>query len=418
MNVKKLFWILFLLNLFNYIDRQVLFSVFPLLQTDLAISDTQLGTLASVFMIVYMLYAPLVGYFADRTQRQKWIGASALIWSAATLACAWAKNYAALLITRGFIGIGEAGFTTIAQPFLAENYPKEKRATVLASFALALPAGSAVGYLAGGFVGQHWGWRAAFMLVGVPGIFLGLLALTQLKDTLRLTQNERERARTVDYLVLLRNKSFLFLCLAHAMGTFALGGLSAWMPTYFHRFFDFSVSHAGLVFGVMVVVCGALGTYLGGHLADKLLKRTHLAYFITIFGSFLLALPFAALGVYCTQTLWAVVCFSAAVVFIFLPMGPISAAIVALTRPRVRSMAFAINIFIIHALGDAISPVLLGRASDLWGLKTAVFLCTLTVVPACICTALSAMFAKKTGHLKTYYQPAKDALPSADTSSH
>ena len=321
-------------------------------------------------------------------------------------------------ITRGFIGIGEAGFTTIAQPFLAENYPKEKRATVLASFALALPAGSAVGYLAGGFVGQHWGWRAAFMLVGVPGIFLGLLALTQLKDTLRLTQNERERARTVDYLVLLRNKSFLFLCLAHAMGTFALGGLSAWMPTYFHRFFDFSVSHAGLVFGVMVVVCGALGTYLGGLLADKLLKRTHLAYFITIFGSFLLALPFAALGVYCTQTLWAVVCFSAAVVFIFLPMGPISAAIVALTRPRVRSMAFAINIFIIHALGDAISPVLLGRASDLWGLKTAVFLCTLTVVPACICTALSATFAKKTGHLKTYYQPVKDVIPPADTNAH
>ena len=238
MNVKKLFWILFLLNLFNYIDRQVLFAVFPLLQTDLNISDTQLGTLASVFMIVYMLYAPLVGYFADRTQRQKWIGASALIWSAATMACAWAKNYMVLLVTRGFIGIGEAGFTTIAQPFLAENYPKEKRATILAGFALALPAGSAIGYLAGGFVGQHWGWRAAFMLVGIPGIFLGLMALTQLKDTLRLTQGDRDRARTVDYLILLRNKSFIFLCLAHAMGTFALGGLSAWMPTYFHRFFD------------------------------------------------------------------------------------------------------------------------------------------------------------------------------------
>ncbi len=404
MNVKKLFWILFLLNLFNYIDRQVLFSVFPLVQTDLDISDTQLGTLASVFMLAYMLYAPLVGYFADRTQRQKWIGASALIWSAATMACAWARNYAALLWTRALIGIGEAGFTTIAQPFLAENFPKEKRATVLAGFALALPAGSAIGYLAGGFVGQHWGWRAAFMLVGVPGIFLGILALTQIKDTLRITQSVRDRARTVDYWILLRNKSFIFLCLAHAMGTFALGGLSAWMPTYFHRFFDFSVANAGLVFGVMVVICGAVGTFLGGRLADRLLKKTHLAYFITIFASFLMALPFAALGVYCRSTRAAVACFSMAVVFIFLPMGPISAAIVALTRTRVRSMAFAVNIFIIHALGDAVSPMLLGRASDLWGLKTAVLLCTLTVIPACLFTGLSALFTRKSGRMIYYLE--------------
>ena len=405
MNAKKLFWLLFLLNLFNYIDRQVLFSVFPLLQTDLHITDTQLGTLASVFMLVYMLYAPLVGYFADRTQRQKWIGASALIWSAATMACAWCKNYAALLTARGLIGVGEAGFTTIAQPFLAENFPKEKRATLLAYFALALPIGSALGYLAGGVIGQHWGWRTAFMLVGIPGLFLGLLALTRIKDTLRLTQSPRDRARRVDYFILLRNKAFIFLCLAHAMGTFALGGFSAWLPTYFHRFWGFSVSRAGLVFGVLVVVCGALGTFLGGKLADKLLKKTHLAYFITIFSSFLLALPFAAGAVFCQRLLPALCLLSGAIVCIFLPIGPISAALVALTRTRVRSMAFALNIFIIHALGDAISPVLLGKASDIWGLKTAILLGSLAVLPACGFTLCSAWFARKSGRLRDYLTP-------------
>lgn len=405
MNAKKLFWLLFLLNLFNYIDRQVLFSVFPLLQADLHITDTQLGTLASVFMLVYMLYAPLVGYFADRTQRQKWIGASALIWSTATLACAWCKNYAALLTARGFIGVGEAGFTTIAQPFLAENFPKEKRATLLAYFALALPIGSALGYLAGGVIGQHWGWRVAFMLVGIPGLFLGLLALTRIKDTIRLNQSPRDRARRVDYFILLRNKAFIFLCLAHAMGTFALGGFSAWLPTYFHRFWGFSVSRAGLVFGVLVVVCGALGTFLGGKLADKLLKKTHLAYFITIFSSFLLAFPFAAGAVFCQRLLPALFLLSGAIVCIFLPMGPISAALVALTRTRVRSMAFAVNIFIIHALGDAISPVLLGKASDIWGLKTAILLGSLAVLPACVFTLCSAGFARKSGRLRDYLTP-------------
>ena len=402
MNAKKLFWLLFLLNLFNYIDRQVLFSVFPLLQLDLHITDTQLGTLASVFMLVYMLYAPLVGYFADRTQRQKWIGASALIWSAATMACAWTKNYAALLAARGLIGVGEAGFTTIAQPFLAENFPKEKRATLLAYFALALPAGSALGYLAGGVIGQHWGWRTAFMLVGVPGLFLGLLALTKIKDTLRMTQSPRDRARRVDYFILLRNKAFIFLCLAHAMGTFALGGFSAWLPTYFHRIWGFSVSQAGLVFGSMVVLCGALGTFLGGKFAYRLLKKTHLAYFITIFSSFLLAFPFAAGAVFCPRLIPALCFLAGAIVCIFLPMGPISAALVALTRTRVRSMAFAVNIFIIHALGDAISPVLLGKASDIWGLKTAILLGSLAVIPACLFTLYSAWFARKSGRISYY----------------
>lgn len=404
MSAKKLFWILFLLNLFNYIDRQVLFSVFPLIQADLKINDLQLGTLASVFMLVYMCYAPLVGYFADRTQRQKWIASSALIWSAATMACGVAKNYVTLLFTRSLIGVGEAGFTTIAQPFLAEHYPPRKRATMLACFGLALPAGSALGYLLGGVIGQHFGWRAAFMLVGVPGVFLGLLAWTQIKDAAHKNQTRAQKPHTADYWALLKNKPFLFICLAHAMATFAQGGLSAWMPTYFHRYFDMGVARAGLVFGVMVVVCGAAGTYLGGRAADRLLPKTSKAYFITIFVSLLCMLPFAWLGVHAQREWMALAMFSLAVVCIFLPMGPIAAALVALTRPQVRSMAFAVNIFIIHALGDAVSPMLIGRASDLWGLKTAVLLCTLSAVPACLFTAAAAKTAPD--------EPAKKASAS------
>ena len=202
MSSKRLFWILFFLNLFNYIDRQVLFSVFPLIQTDLHITDFQLGTLASVFMIVYMCYAPVVGFFADRHPRQYWIAASALLWSAATFLSGLAKNYVSLLTARAAIGIGEGGFTTIAQPFLAEQYPKNKRATILAYFGLALPAGAALGYLLGGVIGGSWGWRAAFMLVGAPGVFLGILAFTHIKDREHGHLDNRKKQGLVQYISL------------------------------------------------------------------------------------------------------------------------------------------------------------------------------------------------------------------------
>lgn len=385
-NVKTLFWILFLLNLLNYIDRQVLYSVFPLLQQDLKLTDLQLGSLASAFMLVYMCCAPLVGFWADRAPRQKLVSASAFVWSGATLLCAAAGNYAGLLAARSFIGVGEAGFTTIAQPFLAEQYPAQKRATVLALFGLALPLGSALGYLLGGLAGQHWGWQAAFMLAGAPGFVLAFLAWMQLQDSAHRHIPAANRPAWRDYRTLLTDKPFLWICLAHAMITFVQGGFSAWMPTYFHRYFDFTVARAGTVFGAIVVICGAAGTFLGGKLADRLLAKTPKAYFITIFLGILLMLPCAGAALYAPNGTLGVVFISLAVLFIFLPMGPVAAALVALSKPSVRSMAFAFNIFIIHALGDALSPVLIGRASDAWGLKTALLLGCATLLPGLLFT--------------------------------
>jgi predicted MFS family arabinose efflux permease len=395
MSTRKLFFILFSLNLLNYIDRQVLYSVFPLLKTELMLTDLQLGTLASVFMVVYMCYAPLVGYFADRTPRPRWIAASALMWSAATLFCATAKNYLSLLLARGFIGIGEGGFTTIAQPFLAEKYPQEKRATALALFGLALSAGSALGYLLGGVIGQHWGWKAAFMLAGIPGVFLGIWAGLGLKDEQRLNQPKENKPKITDYLSLLKNKPFLFICLAHAMITFIIGGLSAWMPTYLHRYLGMNIAQAGTLFGALVVICGAMGTYMGGKAADFLLKKTNKAYFWVMgFSLSGLLLP-TWLGVQTQHSLTAIICFGIAIICLFLPTGPISAAIMAATRSKIHSMAFAVNIFIIHALGDAFSPILLGRISDSWNLKIAVLCCCLAAIPGIIFCWLASCFERR-----------------------
>ncbi len=403
MNPRRLFALLFLLNLFNYIDRQILFSVFPLIQTDLQLTDFQLGVLASVFMLVYMCYAPIVGFFADRHPRQYWIAASAFIWSVATFCSGLAKHYASLLSTRALVGVGEGGFTTIAQPFLAEQYPKNKRATVLAYFGLAMPAGAALGYFLGGFMGQHWGWRVAFMLVGVPGLLLGIGALLFIRDREHRSLENRKKPSAVHYVALLRNKPFIFLCLAHAMQTFVLGGLSAWMPTYFNRFFRMDPARAGLVFGAMVIVAGALGTFAGGKLADRLLKKTNYAHFIVIVASFILTIPFAGAGILSHRIPFSLITFFISITLIFVPLGPISASLVALSSRRIRSMAFAINIFLIHALGDAISPAIIGRASDLFGLKMAFLFTLALLLPASLFLYSSLKIARAEGRLIRYY---------------
>ncbi len=375
---RRLFLVLFLLNLFNYIDRQVLYAVFPLLQADLHLSDGQLGVLASVFMAVYMCYAPVMGYLADRYRRPHLIGFSALIWSVATLASGAAKNFSHLLTARGLIGVGEGGFTTIAQPFLAEHYPKEKHASVLALFGLALPLGSALGYALGGLIGQTWGWRMAFMVLSIPGVFLALWAWF-LPDKARTVQTARPAF--FQYGQLFTNKPFLYVCLVQTVITFLMGGFSAWMPTYLCRYLHLNVAQAGIWFGGLVIVCGALGTYAGGVLARRRLKTSPRAYQEVMFWALAGSIVPAWLGLWTTHLGTALVCFGLVITCLFLPTGAIAAALVATTPAPVRAMAFAVNIFMIHLLGDAFSPVLIGALSDAWNLKCAFLLCTLAVLP-------------------------------------
>lgn len=380
MKIKYLFWVLFGLNLLNYMDRQILYAVFPLLQQDLRLSDWQLGSLASVFMLVYMCYAPLMGYLADRMARPRLIGFSACIWSGATLLCAAAGNYVSLLLPRALIGVGEGGFTTISQPFLAEQYPAKKHAPVLAAFGLALPVGSALGYTLGGLLGQHWGWRVAFMLAGVPGVFLAVLAWLTLPDTAR-TKATYQKPGIKEYLPLFKNKPFLLVCFAQAMSTFLMGGLAAWMPLYLHRYTSLSVAQAGTYFGVLVIGGGVLGTYFGGKMAAYWYERTSKAYYYITGISFLVALPFCWWMLCATKTGLVLGALASALVLLFIPTGAIAAALVATTRSEVRAMAFAVNIFVIHLLGDALSPTLIGWVSDGWSLKTAVFLASLALLP-------------------------------------
>lgn len=384
MSNKHIFWLLFGLNLLNYIDRQVLYAVFPLLQVDLSLTDGQLGLLASVFILSYLSFAPLVGYFADRTSRPKWLGANALLWSAATFACGCVHHFGSLLAARVGVGMGEAGFTTVAQPFLAEKYPVQRRAVILALFGLGMPLGGALGYMLGGIIGMHWGWREAFMIVGIPGAIIGILVCSCVPEH-RQTVTPQAAPKWKEYKELFKNRPFVWLCLAHAAITFIIGGLSAWMPTYLHRYFAFDVSKAGTVFGAVVVVCGALGTYAGGKLADYFGKTHPSGYFKVITAALLLFLIPALIGLQVSHAGWAIGCFACAIGCIFVPTGPVAAALVAFTPSNVRAMAFAVNIFIIHLLGDALSPWLIGSVSQGHSLRCALSLACLAAVAGLAC---------------------------------
>ena len=372
---KKVLTLIFCLSLFNYIDRQVLFAVFPLIKADLRLSDAQLGLLASAFMLVYMCFAPFVGYWGDRIRRPLIIGASAVFWSLSTLGSGLIRNYGQLIFARSAVGIGEAGYGTVSPAFLAEWFPLDKRARVLAVYALAIPAGSAIGYLLGGALGQYFGWRNAFFIVAVPGMLLGLLALFMKETPEKLQRSEHVPLRA--YAALFKNHTYLLVCLSQSIGTFSVGGLAAWMPSYFVRTFDLSVGRAGFLFGAVTVLAGLTGNFTGGWVADWLRKRTKRAYFIVGYMSFFLSIPFGVGAVLASSLNMTLVLIFFAEFFIFAYSGPYHAAVVETVPVTMRSMAFALDIFIIHAFGDAVSPFLLGLVSDAAGLPVAIFIAML-----------------------------------------
>jgi MFS family permease len=383
--VRYALTLLLAVNLLNYIDRQVLYAVFPLVKADFRLSDAALGFLGSAFMLCYMVSAPLLGWLGDRMRRVKLASSGLVVWSFATALAGLSPGYRSLLAARTVVGIGEASFGTVSPGLLADYFPKERRGRVLSYFYLAIPVGSALGYLFGGILGEAVSWRAAFLLVGVPGLLLAI-PLALLREPRRGGTEgsgfSSDGPAHKGYLQLARTPSFVISTLSMAAMTFALGGLAQWLPTFFYRVHSLSVAKGNSLFGAITFLAGITGTLTGGWLGDRLQAKSRKGYLIVSGWGFLIGTPIAA---YAIMTPFLPGCLAAiffAEFFLFLNTGPLNAVIVNVTAPGIRSMAFAINIFFIHALGDAISPTILGRLSDLWGLRTA-----LMVAPAAILVA-------------------------------
>jgi len=374
-------WLLLAINLFNYIDRYILAAVLPQIKHDFLAGDpnqnAKAGSLGSAFLISYMCAAPILGWLADRVSRWWLVGISVAIWSLASGWSGLAASFAILLLTRTFVGIGEAGYGPAAPTILSDLYPLERRGRTLAYFYLAMPVGGALGYAFGGKIGDLLGWRWAFYLVVPPGLLLAFLCFFMRDPRARSTSNliTRPRPKRADYFSLLRTPSYLINTAAMTALTFAIGGISFWVPDYIYsdRGADFaahpqSLGNINVTFGAIVAVAGLFATLLGGWTGDWLRQKFASSYFLVSGVGVVLAFP-ATVAMLYVPFPGAWVCIFIAVFCMFFNSGPSNTALANVSLPSVRATAFALNILIVHLFGDIISPPLIGAIRDRWNMN-------------------------------------------------
>lgn len=375
--------VLTLINLLNYLDRFVVSALVESLRADLWLTDTRLGWLMTSFTIVYALASPIFGYAGDRLRRPPLVALGVGLWATATMLSGAARGFYTLLAARAAVGIGEAAYGTISPGLLADWFGRERRARAYAVFFAAIPIGSALGYIVGGLVEHRFGWRAAFVSAGAPGLVLALWCL-RLDDPPRggserpwLTIGKRGLAAT--YRRLLANRPYVLAVAGYAAYTFAVGGMAFWMPAFLERARGVPRAIATVQFGAVVVMTGFAGTFAGGYLADWLRTRRREAD-LWVCGVATLAAAPLALAVFLT---WRPALYLPALILaqllLFASSGPVNAALMNVVPPAERATAAALSILAIHVFGDLPSPTLIGVLSDRTSLGRAVL-----IVPAAL----------------------------------
>ncbi len=394
------------MNLFNYIDRQVLAAVEPEIRQSLLVGAdphdpalaTKLGPLGSVllnlasrlygghvehalsgllasaFLVMYMFSATLFGALAQRVSRWHLIAVGVLLWSLATGAGGLAGTFTALLLTRCMVGVGEGAYGPLAPALISDYFPVSVRGRVLACFYIALPVGGALGYVLGGQIARldeaHESWRWAFFVVVLPGLVLGLLSFFMREPRVGGADAITKPVRRVtwrDVRILWETPSFVFDTLGMTAMTFAMGGLAWWMPDYLksHGVPPLWGVESRSVFGLITALAGLAGTVAGGSAGDRLRRLIPGSYFIVSGAGLLVSAPAALLFLvtpFPLAWIWIFLC----VFFMFVNTGPTNTILANVIHPSLRPTAFAVNIFVIHIFGDAVSPPLIGAIADRW----------------------------------------------------
>ncbi|HLX86400.1 MAG TPA: MFS transporter [Terriglobales bacterium] len=361
------------LNLLNYADRNVLFAVQPLVQDEFHLSKVQIGYLTSAFLGFYMIAAPFVGPLADRYSRKLIIFLGAIFWSGLTLLTAFTHNYTELLIRHTLVGIGEATFVTIAPTFVADLFSEEIRGRILGVFYLAIPVGSAAGYLLGGNLAPHYGWRFPFYIAAGPGFLLAIAVLFLKEPERGQFDSLTETPERATIFGLARNPSFLTATLGMAAMTFSLGGIQVWMPQFLYSERHYTLAQANLLFGMIIVADGIVASLAGGWLGDYLLPRMKSSYYIVSAVSMALGIPVMIVALFAKGRIM-IPAIAAAAFFLLLNTSPLNAAVINSVGAHIRATAIAVNIFIIHLLGDVPSPTMMGWVADRRSLQTAFIL--------------------------------------------
>ena len=431
---------LIVINLINYIDRQVLAAVVIDIQREfftpeaLTLSglrepldkfqttfgftpqNAMMGLLSMAFMAVYMIGAPIFAQCAGKTSRWTLIGIGVILWSLASGASGLCAGFIALLFTRCFVGIGEAAYGPIAPAMISDYFPVKKRGQVLAWFYTAIPVGSALGYVIGeqvaksgigpwsasvfGFVPDSWRW--AFYLLVPPGLLLGVWCFFQRDPREDPAARVEAEVQTSDwdsvsmlhkYLHIVKTPSYTLCTLGMTAMTFAIGGIAFWMPYYLEHRPGVSGSPT-TVFGVITVVSGLTATLLGGMAGDWLRSRYSGSYFLVSGAAMLIGFPMMLVVIYAPfPSIWVFIfltCFC-----LFFNTGPTNTILANVTPAPLRSLAFALNIFVIHAFGDVISPFLIGLISDKYSMDTAFIIVGLMFLVSAVFWLLGARYLKR-----------------------
>lgn len=361
------------LNLLNYVDRNVLFAVQPLVQDEFHLSNAQIGYLTSAFLGFYMIAAPFVGPLADRYSRKLIIVFGALFWSGLTLLTAVTHTYTELLVRHTLVGVGEATFVTIAPTFVADLFAEKKRGRILGVFYLAIPVGSAAGYLLGGALAPHHGWRFPFYIAAAPGFVLALAVLFLKEPERGQFDSLKETPERSTILGLARNPAFLTSTLGMAAMTFSLGGIQVWIPKFLYSERGYTLEAANFAFGIIIVVDGILAALAGGWLGDYLLPRMKGAYYLVSAASMLLGVPVMIVALFVKGPMM-MPAIGVAAFFLLFNTAPLNAAVINSVGAHIRATALAVNIFIIHILGDVPSPTMMGWVADKRSLQAAFIL--------------------------------------------
>lgn len=377
-------FVLAAINLLNYVDRQIIGPLVPLITKPVAdgglgLSQTQAGLLQTAFMIVHSVASIPMGVMADRFARGKLIAFGVALWSVATSLAAFARGFVSLFLARGAVGIGEATYAPAASALISDSFPPARRAFALGIFQAGMMIGGGIAVVLGGWMGAHYGWRTAFLVVGAPGLLFALAALL-IREPARTGEVDHAaaghslsmKALRRDGVELLASARTVWINIAGILITFFVGALVYWAPAFvLNTFYAGDEKALGTVtatFGSVLAPAALLGTIAGSLLADRLERRKPGTGRLRTIGlGVLLAGPFALVGVFTTHLPLLYVCMGLGVFFNSWYVGPVLAALHESVPERLRGTATGVYFLVIHLLGDAISPTVVGFVADRTG---------------------------------------------------
>lgn len=398
------FWLLFILtglNLFNYVDRAVLNAVRTPMADGFHINYGESGRAFTFFMIGYFVTSPFFGYLGDRASRKWLIAAGIFVWSLGTILTGFAGTFVMLLAFRALVGVGEASYATISPSLISDSFDSRRRNNALTIFYAAIPAGYAVGYIFGGQISAHHGWRNAFIWSGIPGLLLALILLP-FKDPARGQMDAPSghppaRPKLRDFFKLFRNRRYQLVVWGQVATTFALGAFSFWGPTFLEKIHGLTTAEANNYFGGLIVVAGFGGTMLGGFAATKWQKHHRAGYAWLLASSVFLAVPVSFLALWVSDAGQAKAFLAVAIFLLFLGTGPVNTLTLETVPVNLRASGMALSIFSIHLFGDMWSSEIVGVLADRWhNLQRAVLILPVALLVAGLFWLALALVMKNT----------------------